>query len=62
MAKGLDTMIQENPKEEIKESSGLQIGTADATIDRDAIKVAESEVADLRNKNAQVSSLAVPNW
>ena len=54
MAKGLDTMIQENPKEEITESSGLQIGTANTIIGSPVVK---SEFADLSDKNAQVSSM-----
>ena len=58
MAKGLDTMIQENPKEEITESSGLQLGTADGIIDSTTIRSAENEVADLTIKNAQVCSKA----
>ncbi|XP_064396472.1 gamma-aminobutyric acid type B receptor subunit 1-like isoform X2 [Halichondria panicea] len=50
MAKGKDTMIQENMKEEIAESSGLQLGTA---VDITGIKTTEMEVADLRSKNEE---------
>ena len=57
MAKGLDTMIQENSKEEITESSGLQLGTANTIFDGPAIKSAEDEFADLTIKNASVSSI-----
>ncbi len=52
MAKGKDTMIQENMKEEIAESSGLQLGTA---VDITGIKSSEMEVADLRTRNDEVS-------
>ncbi len=53
MAKGKDTMIQENMKEEIAESSGLQLGTA---VDITGIKTTEMEVADLRSKNEEVGA------
>ena len=55
MAKGLDTMIQENPKDDITESSGLQLGTANTIIDSPAIKPAEDEFADLTIKNGPVA-------
>ena len=44
-------MIQENMKEEIAESSGLQLGTA---VDITGIKSSEMELADLRTKNDEV--------
>ncbi len=50
MAKGKDTMIQENMKEEITESSGLQLGTATM----DTLKTVEGEISDLRTKNDEV--------
>ncbi len=56
MAKGKDTMIQENLKEEITESSGLQLGTADS------VKTVEGEIADLRTRNNEVGGYALVDF
>ena len=61
MAKGLDTMIQENLKDDITESSELQLGTANTIIDGPAIKSAEEEFADLTIKNAPVALCCLIN-
>jgi len=52
MSKGADTMVQENIKEEITESSGLQLGP---TVDLSGLTTIENDVATLRAKNAEVT-------
>ncbi len=52
MAKGLDTMIRENSREEVTVSDGLQLGRS--TVDNTDVRTAESEVNNLRRQVAEV--------
>ncbi len=54
MAKGLDTMIRENSREEVTVSDGLQLGRS--TVDNTDVRTAESEVNNLRRQVAEVSA------
>ncbi len=53
MAKGEDTMVSENQREEITVSDGLQLGRS--TVDTTDIKTAEDEVNTLQKQVNQVS-------
>ncbi len=53
MARGKDTMVRENDREEITVSDGLQLGRT--TIDQTEIHTAEDEVDQLKKQNAKVS-------
>ena len=52
MARGLDTMVQENSREEVTVSDGLQLGRS--TVDQTDIKSAEDEVNNLEHEVAEV--------
>ena len=52
MARGLDTMVRENSREEVTVSDGLQLGRS--TVDQNDIKTAEEEVNDLKKQVAEV--------
>ena len=52
MARGKDTMVRENEREEITVSDGLQLGRT--TIDQTEINTVESEVDHLKAENAKV--------
>ena len=54
MAKGRDTMLSENTREEITASDGLQLGHT--SVDQSDFHSAEEEVRNLENKVAEVSS------
>jgi hypothetical protein len=53
MARGKDTMVRENDREEITVSDGLQLGHT--TVDQTEINTAESEVGKLKQQNEKVS-------
>lgn len=55
MAKGLDTMVNENTREEVTASDGLQLGHT--SVDQTEIQSAEEDVKNLQQKVAQVSSV-----
>ena len=55
MAKGEDTMVSENQREEITVSDGLQLGRS--TVDTMDVKMVEDEVNTLQTKVAEVSCL-----
>ena len=48
-------MVQENNREEITVSDGLQLGRS--SIDQTEARTVEDEVSQLKNQNAEVSSL-----
>ena len=52
MAKGRDTMVNENTREEITAGDGLQLGHT--SVDQSEIQTAEEEVTQLEEKVAQV--------
>ncbi len=52
MARGKDTMVRENDREEITVSDGLQLGRT--TIDQTELNTVEGEVDQLKEANAQV--------
>lgn len=53
MARGKDTMVRENEREEITVSDGLQLGRT--TIDQTEVHTVEDEVDQLKQQNAKVS-------
>ena len=60
MAKGEDTMVSENQREEITVSDGLQLGRS--TVDTTDIKTAEDEVNTLQKQVNEVSCpLSLPS-
>ncbi len=52
MARGKDTMVRENSREEIAVSDGLQLGRT--TIDQTEVQTIELEVTQLKQNNAEV--------
>ena len=54
MARGKDTMVQENSREEVTVSDGLQLGRS--TVDQTDIKSAEDEVNNLEDEVAKVQT------
>ena len=54
MARGKDTMVQENSREEVTVSDGLQLGRS--TVDQTDLKSAEDEVNNLENEVAEVQT------
>ena len=52
MAKGEDTMVSENQREEITVSDGLQLGRS--TVDTMDVKMAEDEVNTLQKNVTEV--------
>ena len=59
MAKGEDTMVSENQREEITVSDGLQLGRS--TVDTTDIKTVEDEVNTLQKQVNEVSCLPPPH-
>lgn len=54
MARGKDTMVRENEREEITVSDGLQLGRT--TVDQTEVHTVEHEVDQLKQENAKVST------
>ena len=57
MAKGEDTMVSENQREEITVSDGLQLGRS--TVDTMDVKTVEEEVSTLQEQVAAVNQYSV---
>lgn len=57
MAKGEDTMVSENQREEITVSDGLQLGRS--TVDTMDVKMAEEEVNTLQKQVAEVHNCSI---
>lgn len=57
MARGKDTMVRENEREEITVSDGLQLGRT--TIDQTEVHTAEDKVDKLKQQNAKVRNDAL---
>lgn len=55
MARGKETMVRENSREEITVSDGLQLGRT--TIDQTEVHTVEDEVKQLKMANAEVSEI-----
>ena len=55
MARGKETMVRENDREEITVSDGLQLGRT--TIDQTEINTVEGEVDQLKQQIAKVSMI-----
>ena len=54
MAKGRDTMVNENTREEVTAGDGLQLGHT--SVDQNEMQSAEDEVRQLQEKVEQVSN------
>ena len=55
MARGKDTMVRENVREEVTVSDGLQLGRT--TMDQTEVRTVEEEVTQLKEENEKVSGL-----
>ena len=55
MAKGRDTMVNENTREEVTAGDGLQLGHT--SVDQTEMQTAEEEVRTLQERVEQVSTL-----
>ena len=53
MAKGRETMVNENTREEVTASDGLQLGHT--SVEHTEVQTAEEEMQELKKKVAEVS-------
>ena len=58
MAKGHDTMVNENTREEVTAGDGLQLGHT--SVDQTEIQCAEEDVRNLEEKVEQVRDSSLP--